>query len=180
MRLLRNLVTRLTAGLRRQLVLAFVACFLLTDLLVVLVGAGRAIRQPIAFNHSKHVENGAVCADCHTGVQTQAHAMLPAISTCMNCHEAQLSQNPEEAKVRTIASSGQDVAWIQLTRVPAHVYFSHRRHVQIGKLECAECHGPVANSTAPPVAAFRQATMDNCLACHAKRSVKTDCNDCHR
>ena len=180
MRPLGSFLAGVTAGPHRRMVMAFVACFLLTDLLAVVIGAGRVIRQPIAFNHSKHVENGAVCADCHTGVQTQAHATLPAIATCMGCHETPLSQNPEEAKIRTIAAAGQDVAWIQLTRVPPHVYFSHRRHVQIGKQECAECHGPVAKSTSPPVAAFRQATMNNCLACHAKRGVKTDCNDCHR
>jgi len=180
MRPLSAFLSRITRGVRNRAFLAFLVCFLLTDLLAIVIGASRTVHQPIAFNHSKHVESGAACTDCHTGAQTQANATLPTLATCLGCHETQLSQNPEEAKVRAIAASGQELRWTQLTRVPAHVYFSHRRHVQIAQLDCAECHGPVAKSTAPPVAAFRPATMDNCLACHARRSVKTDCNDCHR
>ncbi|MBZ5648155.1 MAG: cytochrome c family protein [Acidobacteriia bacterium] len=173
-------LSRIANSTRSRVLLAFVVCFLLTDLLAIVVGAGRTVRQPIAFNHSKHVESGAACPDCHTGVQTKAHATLPDLAVCMGCHETPLSQSPEEAKIRTIAAAGQKVAWTQLTRVPAHVYFSHRRHVQIAQLDCTECHGPVAKSTTPPTAEFRPATMDNCLACHAKRGVQTDCNDCHR
>lgn len=173
-------LARISGGPYRRMLLAFALCFLLTDLVAVVIGASRIVRQPIAFNHSKHIENGAACTDCHTGAQTEAHATLPTLSTCMGCHETQLSPSTEEAKLRTVAHAGQELVWSKLTRVPAHVYFSHRRHVQIAQLDCAECHGPVAKSTSPPVAAFRQPTMDNCLGCHAKRGVKTDCNDCHR
>ncbi len=175
-----TLLGRMAAGPRRQIVLAFVLCFLFTDLLAVVIGASRVVRQPIAFNHAKHVENGVACTDCHSGAQTQAHATLPTLATCLGCHETQLSQNPEEGKIRSIAAAGQELSWTQLTRVPSHVYFSHRRHVQIAQLDCAECHGPVAKSTSPPVAVFRPPTMNNCLGCHGKRGLKTDCNDCHR
>ncbi len=180
MRALRAFAARITAGPRRRVVVAFVACFILTDVVAVIIGASTTVQQPIAFNHAKHVENGIGCTDCHAGAQTQAHATLPDIDTCMQCHETQLSQNPEEAKVRTIAAAGRQLAWTQLTRVPAHVYFSHRRHVQMAQLECAECHGPIAKSVVPPTAAFRPPTMNGCLACHAKHGVNTDCNDCHR
>lgn len=180
MRRVGAVLARMTAGPYRRMALAFVLCFLLTDLLALFIGASRVVRQPIAFNHAKHMENGTVCTDCHAGVQNAAHATLPPLATCMGCHETQLSQSPEEGKLRAIAQTGREVAWAQLTSVPAHVYFSHRRHVQLGRLDCAECHGPVAKSTSPPVAVYRQPTMDNCLECHAKRGVKTDCNDCHR
>jgi hypothetical protein len=139
-----------------------------------------AIRQPITFNHSKHIENGLTCPDCHVGVETQAHATLPDISTCLACHQSALTESPEEEKIRTLAAAGKDLAWIQLTRVPSHVYFSHRRHVALAKLACADCHGPVEKSIRPPDRPFRLLTMDACIQCHAQKHARTDCNDCHR
>ncbi len=37
--------------------------------------------QPIAFNHQTHAENDIDCTRCHQGVETQAEAGLPAISS---------------------------------------------------------------------------------------------------
>src|SRR5512147_1653037 len=64
------------------------------------------IRQPITFNHSKHIKNGLTCTDCHPGVETQARATLPDISTCLTCHQSALTTSPEEQKIRTLASAG--------------------------------------------------------------------------
>lgn len=136
--------------------------------------------QPIAFNHAKHIQNGLACMDCHTGVETQAHAALPELATCMNCHQTALSKSAEEGKLRTIAATGKELVWTQLTRVPAHVYFSHRRHVVLAKVACATCHGPMDKASAPPARAFRTFTMETCIGCHEKYQAGTDCNDCHR
>ncbi len=137
------------------------------------------IRQPIAFNHAKHIENGVSCTDCHAGVETQAKATLPALDVCLNCHQTALSSSPEEAKVRTIAAEGKEVAWLQVTQVPPHVFFSHRRHVSVAHLACAECHGPMEKITAPPQRPWRALTMDACIGCHKQHGVNADCNDCH-
>jgi len=157
----------------------FAAFFLLGNMAFWLRPATSAV-QPIAFNHAKHIANGLNCTDCHAGAQDQARATLPPLATCLTCHESALTQSPEEAKIRTLAASGQPLRWTRLTRVPPHVYFSHRRHVQLAGLKCEGCHGPVQQATTPPGRAFRAFTMAVCINCHEQRGFKTDCNDCHR
>jgi hypothetical protein len=137
------------------------------------------LRQPIAFNHAKHVENGVGCTDCHAGVETQAKATLPAIDTCLNCHQTALSSSAEEAKIRTAAAAGKELAWVQVTQLAPHVFFSHRRHVSVAHLACAECHGPMEKITAPPQRPWRVLNMDACIGCHRQHGVNADCNDCH-
>ncbi len=160
------------------------AGFVLSALLVAPVFYGyeyvhSAVRQPIAFNHAKHIENGLQCTDCHAGAQSEIHATLPGLDTCMNCHQAALTQSREEAKLRELAAAGKDVAWKPLTQMPPHVFFSHRRHVAVAKLACSECHGAMEKATTPPWRALRTITMDTCLSCHQQKGVDADCNDCH-
>jgi hypothetical protein len=139
-----------------------------------------APKQPIAFNHAKHVSNGVACTDCHTGVQTQAKATLPSVDVCIGCHQVALTNSAEEERVRTVAAAGQELNWVQLTRTASHVFFSHRRHVAVAHLPCAECHGPMEQATKPPDRAFRVFNMATCIGCHQQHRVNADCNDCHR
>ncbi len=136
--------------------------------------------QPIAFNHKVHVAAGLNCVDCHAGAQEQAQATLPSIATCMGCHEAALTPSPEEAKIRTIASAGGELHWAKITRVAPHVFFSHRRHVHLAGLQCADCHGDMQDAATPPTRRYRPLDMNDCLRCHQQRGLKSDCNDCHR
>lgn len=159
-------------------VAAFGACFVLGGL--VLSPGSPPAAQPIAFNHARHVSSGMQCADCHAGALSSAQAGLPPLATCLMCHETAVTASPEEAKVRALAAAGREAAWTQVTRLPAHVYFSHRRHAQQGGIACSDCHGPMEKLTAPPTRPYRQFTMDTCIQCHAKNRARTDCNDCHR
>ncbi len=159
----------------------FVTFFLLGSATYVGVSSVRPMaRQPIAFNHAKHMENGLNCSDCHSGVQTQAKATLPTLDTCVGCHQTALTTSREEEKIRTIAASGRELDWVQLTQMPPHVFFSHRRHVAVAHLACAECHGPMEKATRPPQRPWRTLTMNACIECHQKNKVNADCNDCHR
>jgi hypothetical protein len=160
----------------RPLVASFLVCFVVSGFF----WAGKRPRQPIAFDHNKHVENGVACTDCHSGAEEAAHATLPSVSTCMTCHESALTTSQEEAKVRAAASTGKELVWTQITSVPPHVYFSHRRHVRAGQLDCATCHGAIQKATKPPTVRFRRLDMSDCLNCHRQHGMKTDCNDCHR
>ena len=135
--------------------------------------------QPIAFNHALHIKNGMDCVDCHAGAKQQASAMLPAADTCATCHQTAITKSPEEARLVSLIAQNQPLAWNQVTRVAPHVYFSHRRHAEIGKIQCAECHGAMDKLTSPPQQAFRAMNMKTCLTCHDTRDVKSDCNDCH-
>lgn len=167
-------------GLRWPALAGFGLSFFLGVVISLSNHSGPPAAQPIFFNHAKHMENGMSCTDCHAGAQSQVHATLPNLATCLSCHETALTPSVEEQKIRLLAAERKDLAWRQLTRVPAHVYFSHRRHVQLGGLDCATCHGPMEKATAPPSRAFRALTMQTCLECHQKSRARTDCNDCHR
>lgn len=156
------------------------------SLLLCLAGTAGAAqgdeRQPIAFNHKAHVSKGLDCAICHRYVREQAFASLPPLQICLTCHAAKISANPEEGKIREFAARGESLRWVRLYRLSpdAAAYFSHRRHVAFGKIECATCHGPMAEQTAPPPKALMNFSMDFCLSCHQQRKVTTACVACHR
>ena len=134
----------------------------------------------ISFNHLKHRDAGIVCKDCHEESREVAGTTLPDLSLCLACHENAITESPEEEKLRSAAAQGKQAVWQRLTRLPAHVYFSHRRHVTLGQLDCSACHGEIGNSTAVQKQLIQQPTMDNCIVCHNQQKVRNDCNDCHR
>ena len=166
----------------RPALASFAACFFLGAVFFFVFGGSGHSKspQPIVFNHARHIEKELACTDCHVGAQTQEKATLPGIDVCITCHSTALTKSPEEEKIRTFAVAGQELTWSRVTSVPSHVYFSHRRHVQLGGLDCAECHGAMAKMTAPPTAPFKPILMDSCINCHQQKRARTDCNDCHR
>ena len=89
--------------------------------------------QPIQFSHKAHVEKGLPCDGCHQSVARAASAGIPTTETCMMCHQGAITDSPEEEKVRQYAEKGLQVPWQRVYEVPAHVYFSHRRHVSLGR-----------------------------------------------
>ncbi len=138
------------------------------------------VRQPIQFNHAKHTAQGLPCSVCHQSVGEQTFAGLPKVETCMACHSAPLTESPEEEKIRQFAGKGQEIPWQRLYRMPGDVFFSHRRHVTLAKVECETCHGPLGKATAPPPRPLVRQSMDWCIACHEKRQASVDCVACHR
>jgi hypothetical protein len=144
-----------------------------------------AVAQPLPFNHRIHVANAIECVQCHPGVRTAAHAGLPRVEVCMECHETDITENPAAKphveRLRAHASAGTEVPWQRLYALPAHVYYSHRRHVAIAGLACATCHGDIAERTTPPAAPLaRTLSMRTCMECHEARGVGNDCAWCHR
>lgn len=138
------------------------------------------VSQPISYNHKVHVENGLQCEGCHQSVRTAAAATLPAIDTCMMCHQAAITESPEEEKVRQYAEKGEQIPWQRVYAVPDHVYFSHRRHVAAGQIGCEQCHGPIREMTVPVTRPLVDQSMDWCMRCHMARTASTDCIHCHR
>ena len=138
------------------------------------------VKQPLAFNHKVHTET-LKCEECHTGVQNSAYAGLPDITICTGCHsEEPLSKSPEEKKLINIIKEKQDITWIRVFRDPVHVYFSHNRHVSVGKLGCEKCHGDMGKTVKPPGTALVQLGMSDCISCHEKNTVDASCVICHR
>jgi hypothetical protein len=134
------------------------------------------VAQPIAFNHAAHAP--MACRVCHTGVESGARAQLPGAATCAKCH-ATAPGAIGVVRWTAMQESGAPV-WIRVTRAPDHVRFSHHRHVTLGQLECASCHGGIGTAVLPPVRAPLRLDMDACVSCHRREAVNDDCAGCHR
>jgi len=121
-----------------------------------------AVDQPVVFPHARH--QGVACTVCHRGATTSARAGIPDAAFCAKCH----------------SSLPQTIAWVQVTRLPSHVMFSHQRHVQLGQLDCASCHGEIKTRTTPIGRAQVRLVMTTCLSCHRHEGAAEDCAACHR
>lgn len=147
----------------------------------VLVLRERSFAQPIAFNHSKHVkEVGVTCPDCHLHALDGARATIPNLAVCGTCHAEPVGNSPEEARVVAMIQKGTPIPWRKVNILPANVYFSHRRHTTLGKIECPVCHGEMAERKLPLRRSLLKINMNGCTGCHEKAKVTSDCIACHR
>jgi hypothetical protein len=143
------------------------------------LGLGSKSEQPISFNHKKHLEQGLECDACHHFYKTQTFSGIPDLNTCLECHKEPVTKSPEEEKIRQFQKRGQEIPWRRIYEEPDHVFFSHRRHAVLGKIECKICHGGIGESERPPMKPWAKMTMNWCMDCHAKRKVTNDCLACH-
>ena len=150
-----------------------------------LLGASRRhepVEQPIPFDHQAHVVGQEMdCKDCHSAHE-EPHAGFGAIRDCHECHkEVQGDADSElQQAVREYGKARRQVPWVQVTRNPGHVYFSHRAHVSLGKMECQECHGDMGARTTPlERPQGHLVSMDACMDCHAARGASLQCAACH-
>ncbi|MBI3880185.1 MAG: ammonia-forming cytochrome c nitrite reductase subunit c552 [Verrucomicrobia bacterium] len=122
-------------------------------------------KQPVAFSHAIHADQlGLDCRYCHSTVEKSAHSNVPATSTCMNCHNQVLKEDPKLALVRESFESGKPIPWVWIHKTPDYVYFNHSVHVNRG-VSCVHCHGRIDK-------------MDEVY--HAKPLSMAFCLDCHR
>ncbi len=143
--------------------------------------APQVINQPIAYNHSIHVNDvGMECAECHTGVENRARATLPTVEICETCHSEMNGETEAESFVVAAVENNEEIIWERIYELPDHVYFSHRRHVSLGKIECARCHGIIQDFESPPLVPQVALTMEFCMNCHEEQKANNDCLACHR
>lgn len=140
------------------------------------------ILQPLSYNHNIHVEGeGLECIDCHESVEDETYATIPELNLCLDCHDTEpMSESPEEEKLIGYIEAEEEIGWNRIYRVPNDVYFSHRRHVTLGEVECSTCHGNVAEQMVPVEAPVNPPTMEWCTDCHKQNKVSNDCLACHR
>jgi hypothetical protein len=153
---------------------------------------GYAPAQPINYSHELHAgQMGMDCQYCHTGASKGRHAMVPPVSTCMNCHKIARTDSPEIQKLTKFYQEDKPVPWKRVHKLPEHVYFNHSVHVNKG-FACQECHGQIQNMKV--VAQVRPFMMSNCLECHRTAQQKfphlvnltglkkgpENCTACHR
>lgn len=181
--MMRDYLARLRADGRLTLRVSLgLAVVLLAAVVVPLVATrGSSVPQPVEFNHRKHTEDlGLDCVFCHPYVRRGAHAGLPDVRTCSICHTTRQGTSDEAAKVTELIAEGDSLRFNKLFRLPAHVFYTHRRHVALGGLECQNCHGAIATTERPPRRPLVRVTMDFCMDCHRAEGQTLDCDACHR
>jgi hypothetical protein len=121
-------------------------------------------KQPVAFSHATHADQlGIDCRYCHNAVEKAAHSNVPATSTCMNCHNQVLKDDPRLALVRESYTTGKPIPWVWIHKTPDYVYFNHSVHVNRG-VSCVHCHGQI--NKMEEVYHAKPLSMSFCLECH--------------
>jgi len=131
--------------------------------------------QPIWFSHKVHAgQNQIDCEYCHFTVERSMHAGIPPASVCMNCHSQVKSGKhtgkKEIAKIYAAIKENKPIQWVKVDNLPDFVYFNHEQHVKVGKLDCTECHGDVAQMD--QIAQVKSLSMGWCLDCHRTHKVR--------
>lgn len=142
--------------------------------------------QPIKFSHKLHAGKLDIdCQYCHVGAERGKSAVIPSTNICMNCHkgvEVGPCYGTEEID-KIYASAGWDketktydlekakpIEWVRIHNLPDHVYFNHAQHVQVGKIDCEDCHGDVAEMD--EVKQHQNLSMGWCVNCHRETPVQ--------
>ena len=136
--------------------------------------------QPIAFSHQTHAEDEIECVRCHQGVESQAEAGLPPLSSCAVCHRRRAApDHPEVLKFMELLERGEPLIWRKVNVMPAAamVHFRHNAHTRAG-IDCVTCHGDVSQMTVARQV-VRTADMGWCVRCHRERDASDDCLTCH-
>ncbi len=148
----------------------------INQLFAVGVQKGYAPKQPIAFSHQLHAGLYEIdCQYCHTGVRKSKSANIPSANICMNCHSAIKTESPEIQKIYAAIENDKPIEWVRIHNLPDLAYFNHSQHVQVGKLECENCHGEIKEMEVVQQASLL--TMGWCIDCHRKTNVAAKGNE---
>lgn len=160
--------------------------------------AGYEPEQPIHFSHKLHAGTLRIeCIYCHSGADRGPHALVPPVSTCLNCHaEVQPKDKdgnlkPEMAKLLDHWQQKKPIRWEKVHDLADFVYFDHSRHVH-ARIACQECHGPVEDMVY--LRRVHGMKMNWCLDCHKQQPqggrsafkpvestrAPINCTTCHR
>lgn len=138
---------------------------------------GYAPPQPISYSHKLHAGDLQIeCLYCHTNAETHAHANIPSVRKCMNCHnevqpvDSRGSIKPDVWFIMQKYKNNEPIEWVNVHNMADFVFFDHSRHVQ-SDLECQECHGPV--ETMDRVQRWSAMKMGWCLECHRRPPEQT-------
>jgi len=137
--------------------------------------------DPVPFSHYVHTKEHKIkCVNCHRGVETQARAGIPNIDYCSMCHSTLINPASKREKIiYELVKKNKQIPWKVYYNLPDYVYFSHRRHVKLGKLECVACHGDMTTHDSPEIKNFSPIMMQFCFNCHEQKDITTDCGNCH-
>ena len=120
--------------------------------------------QPVPFSHEHHVSGlGIDCRYCHTTVEVNSEAGMPATHICMTCHSQIWTGAPVLAPIRESLARGKPVEWNRVASLPDYVFFNHAIHIDRG-VPCVTCHGRIDKM--PLTYRAEPFQMQWCLSCH--------------
>ncbi len=140
-------------------------------------------RQPIFFRHDIHAGQDQIpCMYCHATVAVASEPGIPALQTCIGCHQLIGGSTPahqaEIKKVRDAWRERKAPEWRRIHALPGFVRFPHQRHIKaLGTQSCTKCHGDVQGM--PQVYQVSTLRMGWCVSCHVQNKVSRDCTVCH-
>ncbi len=140
-------------------------------------------RQPIFFRHDIHAGQDQIpCLYCHSSVTVASEPGIPALQTCIGCHQliggSTPSHQAEIKKVRDAWRERKPPEWIRVHALPGFVRFPHQRHIKnLGVQSCTKCHGEVQRMA--QISLVSTLRMGWCVKCHVENKVSRDCTVCH-
>ncbi|MBC7923234.1 MAG: c-type cytochrome [Ferruginibacter sp.] len=140
------------------------------------VTQGYAPKQPIAYSHKLHAGQYQIqCRYCHTGVNVAKSANIPSANICMNCHGVIKKESPEIQKIYAAIEQNRPIEWVRVHNLPDFAYFNHAQHVNVGGVQCQQCHGEIQNMEV--VQQRSSLTMGWCIDCHRQTNVNAAGNE---
>lgn len=131
---------------------------------------------------SKHsgIPSLNVCMNCHKSIyQYTGNPEGPSADDLANGYTNEfytkeikklykaVGWNEEEQRY---TGESQPVEWVRIHNLPDFAYFNHSQHVEVGKIECQTCHGPVEEMEV--MYQFAPLTMGWCINCHRETNVQ--------
>lgn len=163
-------------GIMAFVLTAFLLKAGIDGLFTVGVQQGYEPTQPIAFSHKIHAGDYQIdCNYCHTGVRKSKNANIPSPNICMNCHSSIKTDSKEIQKIYAAVENNEPIEWVRIHNLPDLAYFNHSQHVEVGKLDCKQCHGAIEEMDV--VSQHAPLTMGWCINCHRETDVNTKGND---
>lgn len=142
---------------------------------------GYSPEQPIPFSHALHVGTHKIqCQYCHNQVERSKSSNIPALSTCMNCHQQVAGNQQADSikKLRDAYADNKPIEWVKIHMLPDHVQFNHQAHVVKG-VSCQTCHGEIEKME--KVFQYSDLSMGWCVNCHRQpeNNAPLNCTTCH-
>ena len=194
---------RVFVGIMSFIVFCAVITFGYIDLMGIGVYEAYEPEQPIYFNHAVHAQKHEIdCEYCHFTARKSRHASIPHAMLCMNCHkevhEGAITGTTEIAKIHEAVGfntetnkydlePGDPIKWNKVHNLPDHVFFSHKQHVEVGGVDCKQCHGPVDKFISGRISPVEETnaqdlpgliqlskptlTMGWCIECHKESKI---------
>lgn len=135
-------------------------------------------KQPLPFGHRVHAGDKQIsCFFCHPFADRGPQAGIPAVATCLLCHERIIPEFPAIQELRRQYENSRPTAWVKVGQLPQFTYFNHQMHLRKG-IDCGRCHGNV--KAMDRILVVQEFSMGFCVDCHREEQASDDCLICHR